>query len=196
MERDKTMVKAGDTLHNPLSGETFVILKTSADTGGALFQMETQVPAIGGPHIPPHLHPAHTMRLTVLQGQLKFWMGKPDSEKLYEPGAQLTIPINTPYHWTRAGHEELRFVTELEPAGEWEFLFESLCAIGQAASEKKLHPVLASLSVLHRRRNHLYFSMMPIAVQQALFAGVASLARLAGYRDHYACDAQGLVWKT
>jgi hypothetical protein len=55
------MVKSGDILYNPLSGETFVILKTSADTNGALFQMETHVPSGGGTHVPPHLHPRHTM---------------------------------------------------------------------------------------------------------------------------------------
>ena len=53
------MIKSGDVLHNPLSGETFVILKTSADTRGALFQMETHAPANSGTHVPPHLHPIH-----------------------------------------------------------------------------------------------------------------------------------------
>ncbi len=132
------MVKSGDVLHNPLSGETFVILKTSADTRGALFQMETHVPANGGTHVPPHLHPIHTMRLTVLQGAMKLWIGNPESEKLYEQGSQLTISSNTPYPWTITGKDELRFVTEFEPAGEWEYIFESMCAIGRAASEKDL----------------------------------------------------------
>jgi len=179
------MIKAGDQLFNPLSGETFLILKTAADTQGASFQMETRVPASGGTHVPPHLHPAHLMRLTVKQGVLKLWLGAPKHERLYPVGSQITVPISTPYNWTPAGDEELCFVTEFEPAGEWEFLFESMCAIGRAASEKKLNPVLASLSVLNRRRNHMYFSLLPIPVQQQLFAFVAFIARRMGYPDYY-----------
>ena len=179
------MVKAGDTLHNSLSGETFVILKTAADTDGALFQMETRVPVNGGPHVPPHLHPAHTMRLTILRGAMKFWLDKPAGEKIYTAGAKMTIPIHTPYHWTITGNDELCFVTEFEPAGEWEHLFESMSAIGRAASEKRLNPVLASMSVLHRRRDHMYFSVMPVFIQKVLFAGVAFIAKLLGYADDY-----------
>ena len=179
------MPKSGDTFHNPLSNETFVILKTSADSKGALFQMETHVPANSGTHVPPHLHPAHTMRFTIRQGAMKLWIGKPQNEKVYEAGSQISVPINTPYNWTITGHEDLRFVTEFEPAGEWEYLFESMSAIGRAASEKKLNPVLASMSVLNRRRDHMYFSMLPIPIQKALFANVAAIARMLGYRDHY-----------
>lgn len=182
------MVKAGDTLHNPLSGETFIILKTAADTQGALFQMETRVPVNGGTHVPPHLHPAHTMRLTIVRGAMKFWMGKPESEKICTTGAKLTISTHTPYHWTITGNDELRFVTEFEPAGEWEHLFESMSAIGRAATRggaKRLNPVLASMSVLNRRRDHMYFSVMPVSMQKVLFAGVAFIAKLFGYADDY-----------
>lgn len=179
------MVKAGDTLHNPLSGETFVILKTAADTHGALFQMETRVPVNGGTRVPPHLHPTHTMRLTILRGAMKFWMSKPENEKIYTAGDKLTIPTHTPYHWTITGNDELHFVTEFEPAGEWEHLFESMSAIGRAATQKRLNPVLASMSVLNRRRDHMYFSVMPVAIQKVLFAGVAFIAKLVGYADNY-----------
>lgn len=168
------MVKPGDRLHNPLSGETFIIRKTSAETNGTSFQMETHVPANGGTHVPPHLHPTHTMQFTLLQGAMKLWTGKPDSERLYEKGAKISVPINTPYDWTIAGTEELQFITEFQPAGEWEFLFESMCAIGRAASEKRLNPILASICVLNRRRNHMYFSIMPVGVQKSLFASIPS----------------------
>jgi len=147
--------------------------------------METHVPADRGTHVPPHLHPIHTMRLTVLHGTLKLWIGKPENERLYEKGAQLTISRNTPYNWTVVGQDELRFVTEFEPAGEWEYLFESMCAIGRAAAEKRLNPALASIRVLNRRRNHMYFSVMPIAIQKVLFIGEAFIAKLAGYQDYY-----------
>jgi hypothetical protein len=120
-----------------------------------------------------------------LQGTLKLWAGRPEQERLYEKGAQITIPVNTPYHWTVAGQDALRFVTTFEPAGEWEQLFESMSAIGRAASEKKLNPALAAFRVLNRRRDHMYFSLMPVALQKVLFATVAFIARLAGYPDDY-----------
>lgn len=179
------MVKAGDQLHNPLSGETFLILQTAADTGGALFAMETCVPAQGGTHVPPHLHPAHNMRLTIMTGEMNLWIGRPANRRIYGARDEVNLPARTPYHWTVTGPGTLRFVTELQPAGEWELLFESMCAIGRAAAAKKLNALLASMCVLNRRRNHLYFSGPPISLQQALFAGVAALARRWGYQDYY-----------
>lgn len=179
------MVKAGDTLHNPLSGETFRILQTAADTGGALFAMETCVPPGGGTRVPPHLHPKHTMRLKVMAGAMNLWIGRLANRQVYTAPDGVAIPARTTYHWVVTGPDTLRFVTELEPAGEWGLLFESMCAIGRAAAAKKLNPLLASISVLNRRRNHLYFAGLPIRVQQALFAGVAALARRRGYQDYY-----------
>jgi hypothetical protein len=34
------MVKAGDVLEHPVTGERIVVLKTAQDTGGEMFQME------------------------------------------------------------------------------------------------------------------------------------------------------------
>jgi hypothetical protein len=147
--------------------------------------METGVPPGGGTRVPPHLHPAHTMRLRVMAGSLRLWTGRPANVRAYSAGDAITVPPRTDYHWTISGHQTLRFVTEFEPAGEWELLFESMCAIGRAAAARKLNPLLASMSVLNRRRDHLYFSGLPIRVQQALFAGVAALARRWDYPDHY-----------
>ena len=178
------MVKAGDDLYNPLSGETFRILQTTADTGGALFAMETCVPP-GGTPVPPHLHPAHTMRLHVMAGALRLWTGWPANVREYAAGDVISIPPRTTYHWAVTGQEPLRFVTALEPAGEWEQLFESMCAIGRAAAESKVNPLLASMCVLNRRRDHLYFAGPPIGLQRVLFASVAALARRWGYQDHY-----------
>jgi quercetin dioxygenase-like cupin family protein len=179
------MVKAGDQLHNPLSGETFLILKTAADTAGEQFVMETTVPPHGGTRVPPHLHPAHTMRLTIMAGAMDLWIDRPANRQVYSATDSVTIPARTTYHWAVPGPDTLRFVTEMEPAGEWELLFESMCAIGRSATGKKLNPLLASVSVLNRRRDHLYFVGLPIKLQQALFAGVAALARRWGYQDYY-----------
>jgi hypothetical protein len=125
------------------------------------------------------------MRLRVMAGALRLWTGRPANVRVYTAGDVIRIPPRMTYHWTVTGREPLRFVTEFEPAGEWELLFESMCAIGRAAAARKLNPLLASMSVLNRRRDHLYFSGPPILVQQALFAGVAALARRWGYQEHY-----------
>jgi quercetin dioxygenase-like cupin family protein len=174
------MVKIGDRLHNPLTGETFVILKTSADTHGASLQMETHVPAKHGAQVPPHSHPAHAMRISILQGAMKLWIGQPQAVKIFPKGSNIAVPINTPYNWSITGDEidshGIRTATKI--------LFESMCAI-ECASEKKLNPALASLSVLNRCRDHMYFSTMPVVIQKTVFAGVAFITKLAGYRDYY-----------
>ncbi len=184
-ERDRGVVEAGDVLRNPLSGEIFIIRKTSADTNGRRFQMETRVHPQGGTHIPAHIHPCHRMRLSIKQGRMFLWLGDPKSERPYEAGDEITVPIVVPYNWRPAGSQQLRFVTEFRPAGDWEKLFESMCAIGRAASKNELNGGLASICVLNNFSDHMYLAGHPTPVQKALFKAVAFFARLIGYRGYY-----------
>lgn len=177
------MVKSGDVLHNPMTQETFVILKTSADMGGKLFQMEVRIPPGHGAHMPPHLHPSHEMRFHIRQGKMKLWLN--GKEQVYLPESKLAIPVNTPYNWSIMGDEDLRYSVEFEPAGQWETLFESMCAIGQGAMEKRLAPMLASISVLNKLSDHMYFAVLPVGVQKSLFALVGFVARMLDYPDSY-----------
>ena len=50
------MVHAGDILANPATGQTLRFLRTSADTGGALLEIESTW-APGGAEPPEHFHP-------------------------------------------------------------------------------------------------------------------------------------------
>jgi quercetin dioxygenase-like cupin family protein len=180
------MVQVGDTLHNPETGETFVILNTAAETDGRLFRMESRIEPHRGTHVPAHYHPAHTMRLSIKQGAMVLWMETQDSERLYEAGAEVVVPIDVPYNWRVTGDRELRFITEFQPAGEWDKLFESMCAIGRAASRKELNSALASACVLNNVRDHMYFAGLPEWLQKATFRIIASLAGIIGYRGYYA----------
>lgn len=113
------------------------------------------------------------------------WKGTPDSEQRYQAGADIEIPIDVPYNWKVTGDQELRFITEFEPAGDWDKLFESMCAIGRAASKDELNQTLASACVLDRLRDHMYFFGPPQWLQKALFQIIASIAGIFGYPGLY-----------
>ena len=123
------MVKAGDTIHNPLTGETFTFLQTAADTGGQLLQMEARIQAGRGLHVPPHVHPFQAMQFSIKQGKMKMLLAK--DERVYSAGDTIHVPVGTFYNWSNVAEDDLVFVVEYRPAGEWEKIFESTCALGR-----------------------------------------------------------------
>ena len=61
------MIRSGDTLENPVTGERIVFRKTAADTGGALVLVECVVQP-GGAVAAAHVHPHQEERFEVLRG--------------------------------------------------------------------------------------------------------------------------------
>lgn len=185
------MVQVGDTLQNPISGETFIILRTAEEIDGERFYMETCVEPHRGIKVPAHYHPSHMMRLSIQQGAMLFWMGSPESEQLYQADAELEIPVDVPYHWRASGGQELRFATEFQPAGDWAKLFESMCAIGQAASKGEINHALAPAYVFDNLRDQMYFARPPAWLQVGLLQIIAALAGIMGYSDYYEHRGEG-----
>ena len=65
------MVKAGDTMENPVSGQHLIIQKTAQDTGGELLEVEAVYtkPTLARP--PTHYHHRQEERFEVLASRLK-----------------------------------------------------------------------------------------------------------------------------
>ena len=68
------MAKAGDVLENPFTGQTLTFRRTTADTAGALLEVESRW-AHAGQEPPVHHHPSQDERFEVLEGELRAQVG-------------------------------------------------------------------------------------------------------------------------
>ena len=69
------MITTGQSITNPVTGETLVFRKTAADTNGEPVVVETFVEP-NGAVAAAHVHPAQEERFEVLAGELEFRVGK------------------------------------------------------------------------------------------------------------------------
>jgi quercetin dioxygenase-like cupin family protein len=101
------MIRKGDRLENPVTGEVLIFHKTSRETDGEAVLVETIVRPDGFVAA-AHVHPHQTERFEVLEGRLGLRVG--DEEIVAEPGDVLTVEPGTPHRFWNAGDGEARFV--------------------------------------------------------------------------------------
>ena len=113
------MIRAGDSIENPVTGERLVFRQTSRETGGEAVVIETYVKP-NGFVAAAHVHAAQEERFQVLRGSVGFKVG---GKKLVAgPGQRLTVPAGTPHKFWNAGDETAHFVCEIRPALQFESL--------------------------------------------------------------------------
>jgi quercetin dioxygenase-like cupin family protein len=177
------VVRKGDILYNPVSGETLTFLKTSADTQGHLLQIDVSVEPAGGQHSAfVHIHPRQQEKLCIRTGSISLTLH--GEKHVYGPGETVLIPAGTPHQWKNASsQEELHFICELRPAMHWEAILETVCALSQAGklAREAAPPLLQLALTLNKYPHHLVLSGTPAWLQQALFKILAPLALLLGH---------------
>jgi mannose-6-phosphate isomerase-like protein (cupin superfamily) len=178
------MIRAGDTIENPVTGERIVFRKTSHDTGGEAVVIECFVK----PHgfvAAAHVHPAQEERFEILRGTVGFHT--PQGERLAGPGERVTVPAGTPHKFWNAGDEEVHFVCEVRPALQFEQLLETMFALaadGKTNRKGMPNPLrLAVIANAHFDTVRLPFP--PAWMQRVGLALGAPLGRLLGYRPTY-----------
>ena len=97
------MIRVGDTIENPVTGERLVFRKTSRETGGQAVVVETFVQPNGS-------WPRHTStraRRSVSRSSRVHAVSRSAVEKIVAgPGQRLTVPAGTPHKFWNAGEEE------------------------------------------------------------------------------------------
>ena len=111
------MPRAGDTIENPATGERVTFLRTAADTGGELLEMEDLW--VRADHsTAPHIHPGMEETWEVLAGRAGFRIG--DDEFEAGPGERVVAPRGVLHSaWNLSGGETLLRIT-MRPALRWE----------------------------------------------------------------------------
>ena len=179
------MIRAGDTIENPVTGERIVFRKTSHDTGGEAVVIECFVK----PHgfvAAAHVHPAQEERFEILRGTVGF--RTPLGERLAGPGERVTVAAGTPHKFWNAGDEEVHFVCEVRPALQFEQLLETMFALAADGKTNRkgmpLNPFrLAVIAKAHYDTVRLPFP--PAWMQAAGLAVGAPLGRMLGYEATY-----------
>lgn len=175
------MIRQGDRLENPVTGEVLIFRQTSRETRGETVEVETIVRPDGFVAA-AHVHPYQTERFEVLDGRLELRVG--DHELIAGPGDVATVEPGTPHRFWNAGHDEARFLCEIRPALEFESLIETMFTLAaKGKTNRKGMPNPLRLAVIARAHfDTVRLPFPPAALQRAALAVGAPLGRMLGYQ--------------
>jgi mannose-6-phosphate isomerase-like protein (cupin superfamily) len=183
------MIRTGDTIENPVTGERVTFLATSHDTDGEAVVIETVVQPDGFVAA-AHVHPSQSERFAVAEGTLGLKVG---GKKLtLGPGDVAVVEAGTAHKFWNAGDEPVRFSCEVRPALQFESLLETMFALaadGKTSRKGMPNPLrLAVIAKAHFDTVRLPFP--PARMQAAGLALGAPLGRLLGYDAIYQSEAK------
>jgi quercetin dioxygenase-like cupin family protein len=186
--KEYPVAKAGDIIENPVTGERITFLKTTKETNGELLRFEDVLPP--GFSIFEHFHPHQEERHEVLSGTLRGRVGA--QERNYAEGERVVGPARVSHAWRNpSSEEELRIISEIRPPLAFETILETsfgLARDGKTTKQGIPKNPLQLAVLVDEMRGMFYSSRVPVAVQEAiltLFAVVASVGRLLGYKARY-----------
>jgi len=171
------MIKPGDTIQNPVTGERFAFTHTAASTDGELLAFDFALRPGGSVPI-PHVHPIQTERFEITQGRMRFRVGM--KTVIAEPGDVIEVEPGVMHSFANAGETEAKLRVEVRPALQMEEMFAEVVALAESGQMSRRgmprNPlVLADLARRYDQEAHAPF--MTVGVQRALLAPLVLLAR-------------------
>jgi quercetin dioxygenase-like cupin family protein len=171
------MIKPGDTIENPVTGERFTFTHTAASTDGELLAFDFALRPGGAVPI-PHVHPIQTERFEVTEGRMRFRVGL--RTVIAEPGDVIEVAPGVMHSFANAGDTEAKLRVEVRPALKMEEMFAEVVALAEAGQMTRRgmprNPlVLADLARRYDQEAHA--PLMSVGVQRALLAPLVLLAR-------------------
>jgi quercetin dioxygenase-like cupin family protein len=171
------MIKPGDTIQNPVTGERFTFTHTAASTDGELLAFDFALRPGGAVPI-PHVHPIQTERFEVTEGRMRFRVGL--KTVIAEPGDVIEVQPGVMHSFANAGDTDAKLRVEVRPALQMEEMFAEVVALAESGQMTRRgmprNPlVLADLARRYDQEAHAPF--MSVGVQRALLAPLVALAR-------------------
>jgi quercetin dioxygenase-like cupin family protein len=181
------MIRSGDTIENPVTGERITFHQTSADTNGEAVVIECTVQPDGFVAA-AHVHPSQSERFAVIDGRLGVKVGR--EKQTLGRGEVAVVEPGTPHRFWNAGDGEVRFVCEVRPALQFESLLETMFTLAaDGKTNKKGMPNPLRLAVIARAHfDTVRLPFPPAWLQKAGLALGAPLGRGIGYRPTYEHD--------
>ena len=178
------MISAGDTLVNPVSGETLTFVETAAETGGDYTVVECRVQPGGGVPM-AHVHPHQSETFEVLEGELSLKAGR--ETVVAQPGDVVTVPPGQVHKFWNAGVTVARFRCTVTPALEFERFIETIFALAADGklSKRGLPSPLRLAVIANAHFADSRAPRVPAWLQKAGLASGAALGRALGYEARY-----------
>jgi quercetin dioxygenase-like cupin family protein len=171
------MIRPGDTIENPVTGERFTFTHTAAGTGGELLAFDFALRP-GGKVPVSHVHPIQTERFEVTHGEVRFRLGL--RRFVARPGDVVEAPPGVAHGFANAGAGEARMRVEVRPALAMESMFEEVVALAEAGklTRRGLPRNPLTLARLARRYDQeAHAPLLSVAVQRVLLAPLVGLSR-------------------
>ena len=178
------MIRAGDTIENPITGERIVFHRTSAETNGEAVVIECFVQP-GGAVAAAHVHPSQDERFEILGGCVGFRLDEVELEA--KAGDRILVPAGTTHTFWNAGDDVAHFVCEVRPALGFERLLETMFALAaDGKTNGKGMPTPLRLAVIAQANfDTVRLPFPPAWIQRLGLAMAAPAGRLLGYRETY-----------
>jgi mannose-6-phosphate isomerase-like protein (cupin superfamily) len=149
--------------------QTLTVTKSSADTGGALLELEATW--TGGGSLPrAHFHPAQSEHFEVVDGGLRVLLD--GEERVLGPGDVIEVPPGT-VHAMTATEQGARAIWQIRPALRTQEMFAAL-----SEAHRRGGSLLDFVPVARAHSAEIRFTKPPPLVQGPLFAAIALVARL------------------
>jgi mannose-6-phosphate isomerase-like protein (cupin superfamily) len=183
--RKRPMIRTGDSITNPVTGETVTFQRTSADSDGevvvALVTLER-----GGFAAGLHVHPNQTETFRILDGAVGFRVGR--GRLVATMGETVVVDAGTAHAFWNDGEGRARFLCEVRPALGFERLLETMFALARDGKTNRRgipHPLrLAAIADHHR--NDVQLPIVPVPVQRvAATLGATAAWALAEFGPTY-----------
>lgn len=169
-----------DVIHNPVSGETIVIRRSAAQTGGQLLAWDLRL-APGGRVPSGHTHPEQEERFTVRQGRLRFRIA--GRVVVAGPGQSVVVPPGTAHHFSNPGSTEALVYVETRPALQMEQLLRTAARL---ARERRALPRPVDLVLFMRDFSaEVQAPYLPGRLVRAVVGTVAGLVEKVGLDGRY-----------
>lgn len=181
---DLTPIEIGEIWENPVTGERATILELPDENpeGRATAELTALV---GARVVGEHRHPALVERFTVLEGELTVKLDGQTS--VLREGETAVIEPGVWHDWWNAAARDARVRVEVAPGERFAHMIETLFGLARLGhTNAKGMPSTLQLALLAQEfRDVIVFRSPPPAVQRALFAVLAPIARRRGYRPTY-----------
>jgi mannose-6-phosphate isomerase-like protein (cupin superfamily) len=177
-------LEPGFTIQNRFNGETFVFTEGDAGSDTCRFDVILAAGGSGGGNALEHVHPLADETFTVRHGALKVVID--GQEHIAGPGQSVTVPKGARHFFVNAHDGETRATVEFQPAQHFIRFFANFATTTEQrpnwySRQGDPSPLLVAVT-LNAYRDHFYVAKLPVGLQKRLFAFLAPLARLLGYR--------------
>jgi mannose-6-phosphate isomerase-like protein (cupin superfamily) len=178
------IVERGMRLRNAFNKETFVFSGPVDDPAIARFEVVLEEGGTGGGNALVHIHPCAEEHFGVRSGQIKFVVD--GEEHLLGPGERIVVPRGTPHFFANGGNSGAEMTVEFIPAQQHLRFYSNFASTAANRTQwfsknGDPHFLLIAL-ILNTYRDHLYLAGPPVFLQKLIFALLAPLSRVRGYR--------------